>query len=577
MTRHRARRGPWRRPLARPSHPGLYGPAFEHDSCGFGLIARRHAEQALAGEDSARTFHVVTLSQHSIGHKAISLRRFPAIVARMSELQDLSSLVRSNTPLIVVETPDEARVVDLFRHLLTNVWRALYRWSITEGMRRVDLDREDPPETAPDITTTLQAIKAHDQRGIYLLLDVVPYLGYASTQRMLREILDRRGSLEHTVVMVGSKIELPPELEALAVRFTLQLPDENGLLKMLKDEVELYQRENGGRRVNVDKAVLGTIVRNLRGLTLVEARRIARHLVFRDGALGEADLPELAKLKFELLNKSGHLHFEYDTARFSDVAGLARLKQWINQRRDVFTSGEVPVGLDPPKGVLLLGVQGCGKSLAAKAVAGGFGVPLVRLDFGTLYNKFHGETEKNLRDALSSAEQLEPCVLWIDELEKGLSASGDSADGGVSRRVLGYFLTWMAERKSRVFLVATANAVNELPPELLRKGRFDEIFFVDLPNTTARAEIFRLHLDKRRVEWGAFSLNTLADASTGFSGAEIEQAIVSALYAAHADNVAVDEARIIAELRGTRPLSVLMAEQIEGLRDWARTRTVPAD
>lgn len=495
----------------------------------------------------------------------------------MSELQDLASLIRSNTPLIVVETPDEARVVDLFRHVLANVWRALYRWSITEGMRRVDMDREDAPETPPDITTTLQAIKAHEQRGIYLLLDAVPYLGYASTQRMLREILDRRGSQDHTIVLVGARIELPPEVEAMAVRFALQLPDENALLKMVRDEAALYQKENGGRRVEVDKAVLAIIVRNLRGLALGEARRIARHLIFRDGAIGEADLPELAKLKFELLNKSGHLHFEYDTARFADVAGLARLKQWIGHRREAFTgAAELPAGLDPPKGVLLLGVQGCGKSLAAKAVAGGFGVPLVRLDFGTLYNKFHGETEKNLREALASAEQLAPCVLWIDELEKGLS-SGGGEDGGVSRRVLGYFLTWMAERKSKVFLVATANAVMDLPPELLRKGRFDEIFFVDLPTAAARGEIFRLHLDKRKVDWNGFSLNTLAEASDGFSGAEIEQAIVSALYAAHAERVPVDEPRLLAEIRGTRPLSVLMAEQVEGLREWARTRTVPAD
>jgi hypothetical protein len=495
----------------------------------------------------------------------------------MSELQDLSALVRSNTPLIVIETPDEARVVDLFRHVLTNVWRALYRWSITEGMRRVDLDREDAAETAPDISTTLQAIKAHDQRGIYLLLDVMPYLGYAGTQRMLREILERRGSLEHTVVMVGNRLELPPELEALAVRFSLRLPDENALLKMIQDEVGLYQRENAGRRVEVDKAALAQVVRNLRGLGLGESRRIARHLIFRDGAIGDADLPELAKLKFELLNKSGHLHFEYDTARFNDIAGLARMKKWVKQRRDAFVSGEAPPGLDPPKGVLLLGVQGCGKSLAAKAIAGGLGVPLVRLDFGTLYNKFHGETEKNLRDALTSAEQLAPCVLWMDELEKGLASSGGDEDGGVSRRVLGYFLTWMAERTSRVFLVATANAVQQLPPELLRKGRFDEIFFVDLPDAATRGEIFQLHMDKRKVDWSGFSLTRLADASAGFSGAEIEQAVVSALYGAYADKLPVDEARLLAEIQGTRPLSVLMAEKVRSLREWAATRTVPAD
>jgi len=495
----------------------------------------------------------------------------------MSELQDLTSLVRSNTPLIVVETPDEARVIDLFRHLLMNVWRAMYRWSITEGLRRIDLDGEDPSQTPPDISAALHAMKSHGERGVYLLLDAMPYLGYASTRRMLREIVERRGSAEHTVVLVGNRVELPQELEPLAVRFSLRLPGETALRKLVDDEVALYVREHGGKRVTIDAETLAAIVRNLRGLSLTEARRIARHLIFRDGALGPGDLPELAKLKFELLNKSGHLHYEYDTARFADVAGLARLKQWIGHRRGAFTGAEMPVGLDPPKGILLLGVQGCGKSLAAKALAGGLGVPLVRLDFGTLYNKFHGETERNLREALASAEQLEPCVLWIDELEKGLASAGNSEDGGVSRRVLGYFLTWMAERKSRVFLVATANAVRELPPELLRKGRFDEIFFVDLPGHAARAEIFRLHLEKRRVEWNGFSLDDLAKASDGFSGAEIEQAVVSALYAAHAAKAPLAEAGLIAELRNTRPLSVLMAEQVEELRDWARERTVPAD
>ena len=495
----------------------------------------------------------------------------------MSELQDLASLIRANTALIVIETPDEGRVVDLFMHVLMHVWRPLFRWSITEGLRRVDLHGEDEPLSPPDATATLRAIRAMDQRGIHLLLDFHPYLGYATTQRMVRELIDRRDCKEHTLVLVGAKIELPEDLEHLAVRFSLRLPDEKVLLKLVQDEAALYMREHGGKRVEVDQDALRMIVRNLRGLSMMEARRLARHLIFRDGVISAGDLPELAKLKFELLNKSGHLHFEYDTARFADVAGLTRLKAWVNQRRAAYTSEALPPGLDPPKGMLLLGVQGCGKSLAAKAVAGGFGVPLVRLDFGTLYNKFHGETEKNLRDALSSAEQIAPCVLWIDELEKGLAASGSSEDGGVSRRVLGYFLTWMAERKSRVFLVATANAVHDLPPELLRKGRFDEIFFVDLPNHAARAEIFRLHLAKREVDWEGFALDALAGAADGFSGAEIEQAVVSGLYSAHAAETPLDEKRLLDELAATRPLSVLMAEQVNGLREWARTRTVPAD
>lgn len=494
----------------------------------------------------------------------------------MSELDDLCALVRANTALIVIETPDEARVVDLFRHALMHVWRPLFRWSITEGVRRIDMDSEHDEDIAPDSSAVLRAIKDADQRGIYLLMDFHPYLGYASHQRMIRDIAQRRESQPHVLVLVGVKVELPPEMEASAVRFQPRLPDEPALRKMVREEMAVYAREHGGRRVEVNALVKDALLRNLRGLSLAEARRIARRLIFDDGLIAAHDLPRLAKLKFELLNRSGHLHFEYDTARFADVAGVSRLKRWIEQRRPVFIDAAAPAGLDPPKGVLLLGVQGCGKSLAAKAVAGGFGVPLVRLDFGALYNKYHGETEKNLRDALASTEQLAPCVLWMDELEKGLASSGDS-DGGISRRVLGYLLTWMAERTARVFMVATANQVDQLPPELLRKGRFDEIFFVDLPRPEAREAIFRIHLDKRGIAPADFVLSELAAASEGFSGAEIEQAIVAALYAAHAAQAPLDQPMLLEELAGSRPLSVMMAEKVAALRDWASTRTVPAD
>lgn len=495
----------------------------------------------------------------------------------MSEMQDLVALIRAETPLLVVETPDEARVMALFRQSLMHVWRALWRWSVTEGLRRVDMDSEDASTTAPDLSATLREIQAASQRGIYLLLDATPYLGYASYQRALRDLIERRGCQPHVLVLVGAKVELPPALEPFAVRFSLQLPDANALLKLVKDEARDYTSENGGKRVEADADAVRQIVRNLHGMSETDARRIARHLIWRDGALGPHDLPELARLKFELLNKSGHLHYEYDTAHFSDVAGAHRLKQWVEQRRAPFLQDPPPAGLEPPKGMLLLGVQGCGKSLVAKAVAGGFGVPLVRLDFGTLYDKYHGETEKNLRQALASTEQLAPCVLWVDEIEKGLAVDAGNGDGGLSQRVLGYLLTWMAERRSRVFLVATANQVERLPAELLRKGRFDEIFFVDLPNAATRAEIFRLHLAKRKLAVEAIDLDALASASEGFSGAEIEQVVVSALYAAYAAKAEVDTAMLLRALSDTRPLSVLMAEQVQALRAWALPRTVPAD
>ncbi|MCD9088552.1 AAA family ATPase [Stenotrophomonas sp. SY1] len=493
----------------------------------------------------------------------------------MSELQDLTALIRANTPLIVIQTQDESRIVELFRQALMHVWRALHRWSITEGLRRIDIDREDEAVGPPDASSVLRMIQEADQRGIYLLLDFHPYLGYASHQRLLRDIIQRRHSQPHVLVLVGANVELPPELEALATRFNPRLPDANALLKMLREEAASYAADHGGRRVEADQDAVQQILRNLSGLSLTDARRIARQLIYEDGALQADDLPQLAKLKFELLNRSGHLHYEYDSARFAEVAGARRLKRWIEQRRAVFVSGKAPPGLDPPKGMLLLGVQGCGKSMLAKATAAGFGVPLLRLDFGTLYNKYHGETEKNLRDALASAEQLAPCVLWIDEIEKGLASNGE--DGGVSRRVLGYLLTWMAERKGAVFIVATANQVQELPAELLRKGRFDEIFFVDLPAPDVRVQLLQLHLQRRQLAPESFALPALAAASDGFSGAEIEQAVVAGLYAAHAEQKPMDTELLMTEIRNTRPLSVLMAEQVQGLRDWARERTVPAD
>lgn len=493
----------------------------------------------------------------------------------MPDLDNLASLIRAGHPVIAIDTAEEARVVESFRHVIGKVWRPLYKWSLTDGLQRLDMTLDEPPMTAVEATATLQFIKEQRERAIFLLCDFHGYLRYPMTMRFVREIVDRVNSAAHTLVLIGVGIEIPKEIEAQTVRIDLKLPDEAALGKLVRDAAFEYSREHGGKRVEIDPVAMKTIVRNLLGLKVPDARRIARQLVFRDGAVGMSDLPELARLKFDLLNRDGVLHFEYETAAFADVAGLTRLKRWVEQRRAIFVGENKVAGLDPPKGLLLLGVQGCGKSLAAKAIAGSFGVPLVRLDFGALYNKYHGETERNLRESLKNAEALAPCVLWCDEIEKGLATS--DSDDGVSRRVLGALLTWMAERKQPVFLVATANDVSRLPPELLRKGRFDEIFFIDLPAADARHAIFRVHFDKRKLDRADFDLDALVAASDGFSGAEIEQAIVAALYAAHADGVPLQQRHVLAELGHTRPLSVLMAEPVQQLREWAKTRTVSAD
>jgi SpoVK/Ycf46/Vps4 family AAA+-type ATPase len=329
---------------------------------------------------------------------------------------------------------------------------------------------------------------------------------------------------------------------------------------------------NNNQRVKTDKNTLDKIVVNLRGLSQSEVRRLARGLIFDDGAISEEDLPEINRGKFQLMDMEGVLSYEYSTEHFSNVGGLHNLKEWLSQRQQAFLSPDVMS--DIPKGILLLGVQGSGKSLAAKSVAGLWGLPLLRLDFGALYNKFYGESEKNLREALKLAELMSPCVMWFDEIEKGVAKQGN--DDGTSQRVLGALLTWMAERKKPVFIVATSNDISRLPPELIRKGRLDEIFFVDLPDYKTREDIFAIHLVKRKKDTAEFDVALLAEAADGFSGAEIEQVIVAALYTAMAQEKPLNTASLLHEIARTRPIAVVMAEEISALREWAKDRTVSA-
>ena len=491
----------------------------------------------------------------------------------MFDAHDLAVLVRSGTPLILIETHEEQRLEDALRHVVSEVLRPLWRWSITDGLSRLDMDGLDVP-ACNDSGQVLEFMQRQTQRGIWLMLDFHPYLRYAMNLRRLRELAMGDAGAQQTIILAGAGIELPAELEALVTRFEVKLPDDAALQRLIREEAFAYSREHDGRRVEVDSRSQALLVQHLRGLTLNDARGIVRRVIYADGAIGPDDVGEAQRAKFELLGRGGLIQFQPDAASFEDVAGLGRLKAWLGPRRAVFLADKVPEGLDPPRGLLLLGVQGCGKSLAAKACAGGFGVPLLRLDFGALYNKYHGETERNLRQALETAEAMAPCVRWCDEIEKGL-ASSDS-DDGVSRRVLGTLLTWMSERRRPVFLVATANDISRLPPEFLRKGRFDELFFVDLPDEAARKQAFQIHLERRQQKPERHQLDELATASEGFSGAEIEQAIVAALYAAFAAGRALRSQDIREELANTRPLSVLMAERIAALRDWASERCVPA-
>jgi len=490
----------------------------------------------------------------------------------MNARHELELLFKSRLPIIVLETREEKRALNLLGEMRNELGRGLYQWTITEGLVSLSFDfaiddELDEPEKV------LAQIKKSNKPGVYVLVDFHPFLNDPVNVRLLKDIALQYETMSRTIVLLSHDLVLPKELQNFATTFSLELPGREVISEIVRAVARDWARDNSKQRVQADPKSLDILINNLSGLTASEAKRLAYNAIYDDGAIREDDMPRIMKAKYDLLNQNGILHYEYDSETFSAIGGFLNLKKWLSQRKHVFH--EEQSSLDQPKGIMLLGVQGCGKSLAAKAVAGTWGIPLLRLDVGSIYNKFHGETERNLRESLSTAEAMAPCVLWIDEIEKGLSISQE--DGGTSNRVLATLLTWLAENKTSVFMVATANDIESLPPELIRKGRVDELFFVDLPEQDNRKTIFEIHLRKRNYDPIHFNIHELANESEGFSGAEIEQAVVSALYASKANNDPLSDKMILHELKSTRSLSVVMAEKITRLRDWAKSRTVSAD
>ncbi len=496
----------------------------------------------------------------------------------MDGRHDLELVLRSRTPIVVIESQDEQRMLELLQSVTiaraSSDYVPLFRWTLTDGLQRLDISLE-PQAINSQPGDVLKHIRAVSKPGVYVLLDFHPFLEDPVHVRLLKDICIQARKINKQIVLLSHKVQIPQELDSFCARFDMALPSEQERTDIIKKAAREYAQDNPGSKVQVDRKAHKLLIRNLAGLTYADTERLARNAIYVDGAITRSDLPGVMQAKYELLNRGGALQFEHDTARFNDVGGLSRLKKWLSHRRPAFRGDESVAHLDVPKGILLLGVQGCGKSLAAKATAGIFGVPLLRLDFGAVYDKYHGETERKLRESLKTADVMSPCVLWIDEIEKGIAGGG--GETGTTQRVLGTFLTWMAERRSQVFVVATANDISSLPPELVRKGRFDEIFFVDLPSDEVRASILAIHLTNRDQPLAQFDLEPLAKATDGFSGAELEQAIVSSLYAAHAKSEPLATGHILAEIEQTRPLSIVMAERISSMRSWAEGRTVPCD
>ena len=493
---------------------------------------------------------------------------------RDDPLRDVELLVRSRHGLIIINTVEEERATTLLLHLADKMAMPLFVWSRTKGLRRADQDTGIYGTTDP--AQALAHLASSHVPAIYHLQSFGSLLNDEAHCERLRTVVQKFSAQDSIVVLTG-EISLPESLRRYASTVKLPSPSVQDYEKL----VEYILRDLSTRmpvRMQMTPEEGRRLLGHLRGLTLIEAEKVLTKAIVEDNLLSAADVAHVVAAKKQIVEQEGVLEYYPLEESMAQVADLAGLKAWLAKRKNIITEPQraAEFGLSFPKGVLLVGVPGCGKSLCAKAVATEWGLPLLKLDSGALYNKFIGETEKNFRRAMHTAERIAPVILWIDELEKAF-ASGGSEDGGVSQRVLGTFLSWMQERDGDVFIVATANDVSRLPAEFLRKGRFDEIFFVDLPDAEARRAIFEIHLRKRGKDPATLPLAELVQATDQYSGAEIEQVIVAALYTVFAEQKSLDGAALLAEIRATRPLAHTMAERVTALREWARERTVGAN
>ncbi len=505
-------------------------------------------------------------------------------------IRKIQTLVMAYHPLIVVETIEEDRVQSLLRQATQEMQTSLFEWSIIQGLVRSPGTFDAPwiNECAPpgankpvpvENTHEPEGLLSHlldtGQKAIYLLKDFAPHLDDAAIARQFREALQFFSQTRSAIVITGDAIELPREIAHDAVFYDLPLPGRDELYQVVSEVVRNLKAKNR-IQVSIQKHEVPILVQSLMGMTLKQARQVVAYAALEDGEISVNDVSKILHRKSQVIHEDGLLDYLPVEENSAELGGFAGLKDWLQRAKVGFSPQAKQFNLKPPKGVLIVGIQGCGKSLAAKAIAREWRMPLLKLDAGKLYDKYIGESEKNFHRAIKLAGTMAPTVLWIDEIEKSLGMSSGDSDGGLSRRLFGSFLTWLQEKSQDVFVVATANNLSIIPPELLRKGRFDEIFFVDLPDDAERETILRIHLKLRNQTPQSFDMNALILATEGFSGAEIEQAVISGLYRALYLKQPPSTDLLITEIKATVPLSVSRREDLEELRAIAQERFVSA-
>jgi AAA+ superfamily predicted ATPase len=507
---------------------------------------------------------------------ADELARDLEAVARRTRLVDddesrLEVLIRASFPIVYVLSFEEERIITAVREIARRLSeerkqpRRLYVWSASRGLRD-DQDQLTSAQTIEDPTAALVHVIENPEDALYLFLDMHRHYSPVTT-RLIRDTARAVRMTRKSVLFLSPSFEVPTELEKEVTLSVFQLPDPQQLRRVL-DSVEEEMRLAGGR-VELSETDRDALVRAASGLTGSEAQLAFRSATAREGGLFPSAVRAVVESKTQIIRKSGILEYYHQVESFDDVGGLGNLLAWFRTRAPVFANTARYAGLPVPKGVLLVGVPGCGKSLSARALAGAWGVPLLRLDVGRIFGSLVGSSEANLRMAIQTAEAVSPCILWIDEVEKGFSGVRGEGGGGVAARVFGSFLSWLQDKRSPVFVVATANDLSGIPPEFLRQGRFDDIFFVGLPSPTERAAILKIHLARRRREPGGFALDELVKATAGFSGAEIEHAVVAGLFRAFDDGREIETGDIVAAAAETYPLSRSRGREIAALTAWA--------
>jgi ATP-dependent 26S proteasome regulatory subunit len=486
---------------------------------------------------------------------------------------DLDTYIRARYPLIWIVTAEEKRALAEIEALAAAQRKRMMIWSAATGVTMAGVPgRTDASKR--DALAVLSAAVDDSEAGIWVLCDFHPYLRDAGVVRRLREVAFALRSSAKTVVLLGGVLKIPPEIEKEVTVLDFALPGATHLAALI-ERIAGEAGRTGRITVELDKRARERLVQACLGLTEGEAENaIAKAVILAGGRLDNEAIEAVTAEKQQIIRKSGLLEFYASDEQMGSVGGLGALKEWLRKRVRAFGDDARAFGLPEPRGILLVGVQGCGKSLVAKAVANSWRLPLLRLDVGRLFSSLVGSSEENLRSAIRVAESIAPVVLWVDEIEKGFSGVGSSnvSDAGTAARVFGSFVTWLQDKNAPVFVIATANDVSLLPPELVRKGRFDEIFFVDLPDARERTDIWRIHLTKRNRDPADFDVATLSMASDGLSGAEIEQAVIAGLYDAFDQQRPLNMNDLLQTLQETVPLSRMMEEQIEGLRTWARQR-----